>query len=160
MSPLLRCGGEGSFIIPAHALQARSKSGPTEGGNQQPGNQERQQQGRGIIYDRDEIITDFQGQAIRLPYERWLHIIDPAGQHPYMIGMRAELVQTLQEPEVVIRSKDDPEWSRIYFRWFENTEEGAKWIRAVVKFLDDGDAFVLTAFVRERLDSGEVLWRK
>ena len=89
-----------------------------------------------------------------------MHIIDPAGQHPYMIDMRAELVLTLQDPAVIIRSKDDPEWSRIYFRWFENTVVGAKCVRAVVKFLDGVDVVVLTAFTRERPDSREVLWRE
>ena len=77
-----------------------------------------------------------------------------------MIGMRAELTLTLRDPEVIIRSADDPSRSRLYFKWFEDTALGAKWMRVVVKFLDDGDAFVLTAFVREGTDSGEVLWRK
>ena len=80
-----------------------------------------------------------------------------AGAHPYMVAVRAELDETLKDPDVIIRSMDDPARSRLYFKWFENTVVGDKWVRVVVKFLDDGDAFVLTAFVREILDSGEVL---
>ena len=77
-----------------------------------------------------------------------------------MIDMWAELAETIGEPELIIRSTDDPARSRLYFKSFENTAVGAKWVRVVVKLLDDGDAFVLTAFVRERPDPGEVLWRK
>ena len=77
-----------------------------------------------------------------------------------MVDMWDELAQTISDPELIIRSTDDPARTRLYFRWFEATDTGAKWVRVVVKFLDDGDAFVLTAFVRERPDSGEILWRK
>ena len=77
-----------------------------------------------------------------------------------MVFMRGRSGGNPERPYVIIRSMDDQARSRLYFKWFENTVVGDKWVRVVVKFLDDGDAFVLTAFVREILDSGEVLWRK
>ena len=50
------------------------------------------------------MIYDFQGRPIRLPWERWLHIIDPHGDHPYMVHWREELEETLKEPDLIIQS--------------------------------------------------------
>ena len=114
--------------------------------------------GRGIINEREEVIYDFEGRPIRLPWERWLHTTRP--EHPYMLYMRSELVETLQNPDFVSRSSTDPASVRIYIKWFENTYVGNKWLRAIVKAEDDIDSFVLTAFVRPRADAGDVIWQK
>ena len=95
-----------------------------------------------------------------MPYERWLHITDPAGRHRYMIQLRAEVELTLQDPEVIVRSAQDRATVRIYHKWFEHTVVGSKWVRVAVKFLDAGDAFVLTAYTERGIMPGEVLWRK
>lgn len=118
------------------------------------------QQGRGIIYERDETIIDFQGQPIRLPYERWLHIIDPAGAHPYMAAMLSELMETLSAPDVVRQSNSEPTRVWLYYKWFDNTEVGNKWLCVVVEFLADNDSFVRTGYVTDRLKRGEEQWRK
>lgn len=106
------------------------------------------------------MIYDFQGQPIRLPGERWLHIIDPSGDHPYMADMRAQVIDTLGNPEVVVRSTRFPDTSRIYHGWFENTPLGSKWVRVVVNFVENGDAFVMTAYAEGEVIAGEVIWRK
>ena len=108
--------------------------------------------------ESDEVIYDFQGQPIRLPWERWLHTIRP--EHAYMLNMRTELVETLKSPDFVSRSSRDPASVRIYIKWCENTSVGNKWVRVVVKLEDNKDLFVLTAFVRSRPDVGDVIWRK
>ena len=108
--------------------------------------------------ERDEVIYDFQGQPIRLPWERWLHTIRP--EHPYMLYMKSELVEALQNPDFVSRSSRDPATVRIYIKWFEDTYVGNKWLRVIVKFEDDTESYVLTAFVRSRPDVGDVIWRK
>ena len=127
--------------------------------NYHPGG-ERQRQGRGIINDRDEIIYDYQGQPIRLPAERWRHIIDPAGAHPYMVAMRAELYETLKDPDVIIRSTRFPDMVRIYHKWFVDIAVGNKWVRVVVMFFDYGDAFVTTAYAEYEIIFGGEIWRK
>ena len=104
------------------------------------------------------MIYDFQGRAIRLPWERWLHTIGP--KHPYMLYMRSELVDALRYPDYISRSPTDPESVRIYIKWCEDTHVGNKWLRVVVKFEDDTDSYVLTAFVRSRADVGDVIWQK
>ena len=77
-----------------------------------------------------------------------------------MIQLRAELELTLQDPEVIVRSAQDRATVRIYHKWFKHTAVGSKWGRVAVKFLDNGDAFVLTAYTEHRIMPGEVLWRK
>ena len=106
------------------------------------------------------MIYDFQGQPIRLPWERWLHIIDPDGRHAYMASMRAELVETLEDPDLVVRSTVDMAIGRIYHKWFQSTAVGSKWVRAVVYFISESDAFIATAYVHGDVIAGEVLWRK
>ena len=95
-----------------------------------------------------------------MPYERWLHITDPTGPHPYMVNLRAELELTLQDPDLITRSNKDPERVRIYQKWIRNTAVGDKWVRVIVQFFDNGDAFVLTAFASRARYSGERLWSK
>ena len=106
------------------------------------------------------MIYDFQGNAIRLPWERWLHIIDPSGKHEYMELMRPELVETIRNPETIVQSNRSPDTVRIYHRWFEDTAVGSKWVRVFIRFFDHGDAFVLTAFAKNTVARGQELWRR
>ena len=106
------------------------------------------------------MIYDFQSQPIRLPWERWLHIINPYGDHPYMVDMRPQVTETLRNPDAIVRSNRFPYTARIYHGWFENTPIGSKWVRVVVNFVDNDDAFVLTAYAESEVIDGEVIWRK
>ena len=115
--------------------------------------------GRGIINERDEVIYDFQGRPIRLPWERWLHIITRK-DHLYMVHLREELEETLKGPDLIIQSNVNPESGRVYHKWFEQTVMGSKWVRVVVYFLADDDAFVATAYVDNEVIAGEVLWSR
>ena len=110
--------------------------------------------------ESDEVIYDFQGQPIRLPWERWLHIIDPARGHGYMASMRSELAETLLDPEIIRWSNSEPEAVKLYYKWTDNTVVGAKWVCVVVRTFDDGDAYVRTAYVTYRPKRGKELWRK
>ena len=116
--------------------------------------------GRGIINERDEVIYDYQGRAIRLPRERWLHIVDPVGQHSYMAAMQSELLDTLRFPDIIRRSRSEPDRVMLYYKWFDDIAVGNKWLCVVVEFLVEDDAFVRTAYVTYRLKRGEELWRK
>ena len=113
-----------------------------------------------MVNGGDEVIVDFWGRPVRLTAERWRHITDPEGDHPYMVYLRAELELTLQDPEVVIRSTQYPDTARVYHRWFADTVVGDKWLRVVVNFTDSGGAFALSAYASRQVIPGEVLWRK
>ena len=98
-------------------------------------------------------LLDYEGRSIRLTAERWEHIQD----HPEMAGMGEALEQTLAAPEVVIRSRVDPK-AHLYHRFYFGTRVGDKYLCVVVKVRDD-DAFVLTAYLTDKIRRGEVIWR-
>ena len=99
-----------------------------------------------------EILTDYQNRQIRLTEERLQHIFD----HPEMLDMRFQLEIVLQTPEVVRQSRSD---SRVYlyYRFYEQTIVGAKWF-VVIKDNSD-DAFIITAYLTDKLKQGLELWR-
>ena len=99
-----------------------------------------------------EVITDYQGVAVRLTDERLAHILD----HPEMVGLEAAISETLKHPALVIQSISD-ETARLYYRFYSATRVGDKFVCVVVK-VKPGDAFVLTAYLTDKPKKGTVLW--
>ncbi len=100
-----------------------------------------------------EILTDYQNRQIRLTEERLQHILD----HPEMVDMRSHLEIVLQTPEVVRQSRSDSQ-VYLYYRFYEQTIVGAKWLCVVIKD-NSGDAFIITAYLTDKLKQGIELWR-
>ncbi len=100
-----------------------------------------------------KVLNDYEGRGIRLTDERLTHILE----HPEMAGIESRLAETLGRPESVIRSASDDE-ARLYYRLYTDTPVGEKLLCVVVKAKED-DAFVLTAYLTDKLKRGEVLWR-
>ncbi len=100
-------------------------------------------------------IEDPQGRVIRLPDERWMHITRPT--HSYMVTMRELVVGTLQNADVIRKSSSAPDTVRLYYKWFDETAVGPRWICVVVKLIG-ADAFVMTAYATSRLKAGEQIW--
>ncbi len=100
-----------------------------------------------------EILTDYQNRQIRLTEERLQHILD----HPEMVDMRFQLEIVLQTPEVVRQSRSDSQ-VYLYYRFYEQTIVGAKWLCVVIKDNSD-DAFIITAYFTDKLKQGLELWR-
>lgn len=98
-------------------------------------------------------FRDFEGRLIRLTEERRAHIQG----HPEMVGMESAVAQTLASPEVVIRSLVDPK-AHLYHRFYVGTKVGDKYLCVVVK-IQDKDAFVLTAYLTNKIRRGTVIWR-
>jgi hypothetical protein len=98
------------------------------------------------------VLIDYEGRAIRLSDDRWKHI----SEHPEMSGRRSALEETLRAPEVVRESVSDPD-ARLYYRFYHRTMVGGKYLCAVVK-LGAEDAFVVTAYLTDRLKKGRDLW--
>ena len=101
-----------------------------------------------------KTLIDIQGRPVRLTDERRRHILE----HPEMAGMENALEETLRDPQLVVRSRTD-ETATLNYRYYSRTLVGGKWLCVVVKY-DDGDAFVLTAYLTDKPKQGEVLWRK
>ncbi|HBC42588.1 MAG TPA: hypothetical protein DCZ88_12015 [Pseudanabaena sp.] len=99
------------------------------------------------------ILTDYQNRQIRLTEERLQHILD----HPEMVDMRSQLEIVLQTPEVVRQSSSDSK-VYLYYRFYEQTIVGAKWLCVVIKD-NSNDAFVITAYLTDKLKQGLEIWR-
>jgi hypothetical protein len=99
-------------------------------------------------------LSDFEGRSVRLTDERWRHI----EEHPEMVGFREAVAETLREPEVVVESPSDP-LARLYYRFYHRTMVGGKFLCVVVKH-SVSDAFVVTAYLTDRVKRGTVLWPK
>ncbi len=100
-----------------------------------------------------KILNDVFGRSVRLTGERLGHILE----HPEMIEMEPEIAKVLQEPKSVRRSLSD-ESSLLFYGWFGNTPVGSKWMCIVVKYVGM-DAFIVTAYLTDKIKNGEDVWR-
>lgn len=101
-----------------------------------------------------KTLRDHQGLVIRLTDERLAHILE----HPEMTGLEWAIEETLARPQCVIQSASD-EQARLYYRFYIGTMVGDKYLCVVVKVVAD-DAFVLTAYLADKVKKGELLWPK
>src|SRR5436189_137305 len=99
-------------------------------------------------------LRDFQNRTVRLTDERLRHVLD----HPEMAGMEAAIELTLRSPTVVVRSPDEASIALIY-KFYSRTVVGDKWLCVVVKY-SDTDAFIVTAYLTDRIRPGEQIWPK
>jgi hypothetical protein len=93
-------------------------------------------------------LFDLDGLAIRLTDERLHHILE----HPEMAEMESAIEETLRDPQNVVKSISDPE-VRLYYRFYFRTIAGGKYLCVVVK-IDQSGAFVLTAYLTNRVKKG------
>jgi hypothetical protein len=98
------------------------------------------------------VLHDHEGLAIRLTDERLAHILE----HPEMAGMEQAIEATLRSPERVVSSLSDPQ-AQLYYRFYFGTRVGDRYLCVVVKVAGD-DAFVLTAYLTDRIKRGVALW--
>ena len=75
-----------------------------------------------------------------------------------MVGLGEAVAETLREPDVVIASPSDP-LAKLYYHFYRRTTVGGKHLCVVVKVRQD-DAFVVTAYLTDRVKKGTVLWPK
>ena len=75
-----------------------------------------------------------------------------------MKGLEGAIEETLLHPEHVVESFSDPQ-ARPYYRCYLGTLVGDKFLCVVVKVAAD-DAFVLTAYLTDRVKKGVLLWPK
>jgi hypothetical protein len=99
-----------------------------------------------------KTLRDFFGFDVRLTVERQAHIL----QHPEMMGFEEAIAEALAAPQEVRLSRSDPS-IRLFCRYHEHTPVRAKWLCVVVKYLV-ADAFVVTAYLTDKLKAGDILW--
>jgi hypothetical protein len=98
------------------------------------------------------ILPDCFGYAVRLTDERLEHIL----QHPEMVGFEEAIADALAVPEEIRLSRSDAE-ARLFYRHYDQTPVGAKWLCVVVKY-HGNDPFIVTAYLTDKPKSGELIW--
>ncbi len=99
-----------------------------------------------------KIIRDCFGRSVRLTDERVAHIL----QHQEMTDMAQEVERVLQFPTEVRISRSD-ESVRLFYEFYAKTMVGGKWLCVVVKYGAE-NAFVVTAYLTDRLKAGDTIW--
>jgi hypothetical protein len=98
------------------------------------------------------VYVDYEGTPVRLSDERLAHILE----HPEMAGMETRIGETISNPQRVLESLSDAQ-ARLYYRFYLGGRVGNKHLCVVVKVLDS-DAFVVTAYLTDRIRKGRQLW--
>ncbi|MEW5801621.1 MAG: hypothetical protein AB1847_05890 [bacterium] len=101
------------------------------------------------------FFKDFRNRHIRLTHERQNHL---ETDHPEMFGQIDKIEHTLTNPDIVVRSKTDPD-VELFYRHYPATPVTEKYLCVVVKVLA-GDMFIITAYFTDTIKKGEILWVK
>jgi len=100
-------------------------------------------------------LRDIWQNEVQLTQERLAHLLE----HPEMRGQENKLAETLLEPDIVIQSRSD-ETVRLFHRFYGETSVGDKYLCGVVKYPQEGDVFIITAYFTATIKKGGVLWKK
>jgi hypothetical protein len=77
-------------------------------------------------------------------------------EHPEMLGLEAAIEEALRSPACVVQSRSDSA-ALLHYRVVVGTPVGDKLLCVVVKGGRDG-AFVLTAYLTNRVKKGRLVW--
>ncbi|MFH1234565.1 MAG: PBECR2 nuclease fold domain-containing protein [Candidatus Diapherotrites archaeon] len=101
--------------------------------------------------DLFEVLAIF-GKKIILGEERLAHILQ---SHPEMRGHLSKLTRALESPDEIRASQYDAKvW--LHYKFYKSLD---KYIVAAVKVLN-GNGFIITAYMTDRIKLGETLWKK
>jgi hypothetical protein len=100
-------------------------------------------------------FKDIHDRRIRLTDERQEHI---ETDHPEMSGQIDKIQETLLRPNMIVRSRTDPE-VELFYRHYDITPVTEKYLCVVVKILV-GDMFIITAYFTDTIKRGGVLWER
>lgn len=99
-------------------------------------------------------LKDYKGIQVRLTDERLAHILE----HPEMSNMTAAIHEALLHPECVVQSISDED-AHLYYRYYSRTLVGGRYLCVIVKIVNEDDAFILTAYLTDKVKKGKILWR-
>jgi len=95
-----------------------------------------------------ETVT---GKDIRTTNGYWRLISE--GKHPIIKKYESEVIETLRDPDEIRKSKRDASvylYYKKYPQWF---------ICVLVRYLN-GDGYIITAYVADKVKKGDVVWKK
>ena len=90
------------------------------------------------------------GLSIRLPEERWQHIMD---EHPELANLRSEIVHAIETPDKILAGSDG---ELLAIKPLDN----GKYLVVVYRECEE-DGFVITTYLTRRINSlnkRQVLW--
>ena len=99
---------------------------------------------------RFEIVCIL-GKRITVTEDYWQKIIQV--KHPSMAGKDAQVQEALVNPDEIRESKSDP-FVRLYYLRHESLH-----LCVVVKHLN-GNGFIVTTYLTDRIKEGEMIWTK
>ena len=100
-----------------------------------------------------EIALSRNNVPIRLPDERWLHIIE---SHSEMAGFYADVLETVEDPDAIYKGRSD---ELLASREMQTN----KYLVVVYKEVSKEDGFVITAFISKRksqLERRSKIWER
>ena len=104
-----------------------------------------------------DTIISVSNVPIRLTYQRWAHIIE---NHDYMVGCSDLVFESLAEPDMILHGWTD---EQLAVRHYDKTVITEKHVVVVYKEIDEGDGFVITAFMTSNISKllkRGVLWQR
>jgi hypothetical protein len=96
-----------------------------------------------------DVAYSVNGVPIRLPYERWRHIVE---NHDDMAGYFDEVLDTIEKPALVLRAAGGAYKAARNMGRF-------RWLVVFYKETSGRDGFVITAYFLDARPRGEVVWR-
>ncbi len=99
-------------------------------------------------------FEDIHRRQIRLTSERQEHV---EFDHPEMLDQIDKIQNTLTNPDIVVRSRTDPD-VELFYRNYKTTPVTEKYLCVVVKVLAN-DSFIVTAYFTDTVKRGETLWK-
>ena len=102
-----------------------------------------------------QLLKDLHNRSIRLTAERRLHL---ETAHPEMVDQVLRVVETLANPDTIVRSRTDAT-VELFYKHYPSTPVTDKFLCTVVKALPD-DHFLITAYYTDTVKRGAVLWEK
>lgn len=100
----------------------------------------------------DHVFEDYRGRRIRLTQNRREHLLE----HPEMHACIQGLAETLIVPDEVRVSASDAN-AHLYYKSIMHPLLGPKLLCCVIKVMP-GDAFIVTAYVTDKVKKGTLLW--
>src|SRR5687767_14757018 len=97
-----------------------------------------------------DIVESIDGVPIRLPDERWGHILD---EHPYMSGFYQEILNAVSKPEFITRGNKGMKIAVVNL--------GRRhWLHVLYRQISQADGFIISAFIDEDFEKNKIIWSR
>jgi hypothetical protein len=99
-----------------------------------------------------EIVFSKNGFPIRLPDERWIHIVE---NHDDLAGHMDDVLEAIENPDFIIQGYNDASIA------LKEIRKG-KFLAVVYKELEQADGFIITAYFSNKikLNREVILWQR